>query len=507
MPHGSTPPGRQAATRSGWRLPRPAVAIGAAVAVLAGVPATIMLVPTADAATGAATPPGVVRASSYAAQSGAALETTSDAGGGKNVGWLSDGDWLRYDDVDLGAKGDAVTSVRFAAAYQQRRGTVEVRIDSLTGGLLAAVPVRHTGGNQAWRTATAAVHSSPGGKHTVFLVIRSDQPNDFVDLNWFAISPGSSGTPSASPSITVPTASPSATSPTSATSATATAAAGWIPVDQQRWAAQLAAFQAMTPRPAPLNPRRNAEFNATCKYSHSAPDDPIVFPNMAGASHLHSFLGNDSTNATSTPESLTRFTASSCKPVEDHSAYWIPTLFEHGKPVEPEQVVVYYGSLLDDKSKTVPMPYGMRMIAGDAKKQAPTPLGAVNQFYCAGGPQDGKTRSTDGNWPVCDGGTLHFTLRFPDCWDGKHLDSPNHKSHVAFGAGGKCSGDYPVAIPALTFSIAYPTSGTKDGFTLSSGMASSMHGDAFFAWEDDAMAHRVKDCVVQVLPCNTAGEF
>ncbi|RSM45346.1 coagulation factor 5/8 type domain-containing protein [Actinoplanes sp. ATCC 53533] len=471
-----------------------------------------MLIPTADAATSAAAPPGAVRASSYNAQSGAAVEVTRDTGGGKNVGWLADGDWLRYDSVDLGAKGDAVTSVRFAAAYKTRPGTVEVRIDSLTGQLLAVVPVKHTGGNQDWRTATAAAHPSPGGKHTVFLVIRSIQPNDFVNLNWFAINPtssgtpstpNSSGTPSASPSVTVPTASPSATSATPTPAATT----GWIPVDQERWAAQLAAFRAMTPRPVPANRGRNAEFNATCQYSHSAPDDPIVFPNMAGASHLHSFVGNDSTNAASTPDSLTRLTASSCKPFEDHSAYWVPTLFEHGKAVEPEQVVVYYGSLLEDKTKTVPMPYGMRMIAGDAKKQEPTPRGAVNQFYCAGGPQDGKTRSTDGNWPVCDGGTLHFTLRFPDCWDGKHLDSPNHKSHVAFGGGGKCSGDYPVAIPALTFSIAYPTSGTADGFKLASGMASSMHGDAFLAWEDDAMAHRVKDCVVQETPCNTAGKF
>jgi hypothetical protein len=38
-------------------------------------------------------------------------------------------------------------------------------------------------------------------------------------------------------------------------------------------------------------------------------------------------------------------------------------------------------------------------------------------------------------------------------------------------------------------------------------MASSMPGDAFFAWEDDAMAHRVKDCVVQVVQGNTSGEF
>jgi hypothetical protein len=38
-------------------------------------------------------------------------------------------------------------------------------------------------------------------------------------------------------------------------------------------------------------------------------------------------------------------------------------------------------------------------------------------------------------------------------------------------------------------------------------MASSMHGDGFFAWDDDAMAHRVKDCVTQVEQCNTAGQF
>jgi hypothetical protein len=286
------------------------------------------------------------------------------------------------------------------------------------------------------------------------------------------------------------------------------AAGGWIPVDQAKWNAQLAAFRATTPRPIPVpNPRRNAEFNATCTFSHAAPDDPIVFPGLKGASHMHSFVGNDSTNANTTTDQLMQFTASSCNPMEDHSAYWIPTLYEHGQPVEPSQVIVYYGSLLDDKTKTVPAPLGLRMIAGDAKRQVPTPQGAVNQFYCAGGPQDGKARSADGNWPVCDGGTLHFTLRFPDCWDGRNLDSPNHKEHVSFGGGGKCPDQFPVAIPAVTFSIAYPTSGTTDGFKLASGLASSMHGDAFLAWEDAAMAHRVKDCVVQVVQCNTAGQF
>jgi hypothetical protein len=309
----------------------------------------------------------------------------------------------------------------------------------------------------------------------------------------------------ATPTPGPPTPSPSV--PSTTTTAAPPPTTGWVPVNQAQWNAQLAAFTAMTPRAIPANPKKNAEFNATCTYSHSAADDPIVFPGLKGASHLHSFIGNDGTDADTTNGTLMKLTASSCRPLEDHSAYWIPTLLEHGKPVEPKQVIVYYGSLLPDKTRTVPMPQGLRMIAGDARRQEPTPKGAVNQFYCAGGPQDGKERSVDGNWPVCDGGTLHFTLRFPDCWDGKNLDSPKHKEHVSFGAGGKCPVAFPVAIPALTFSIAYPTSGTKDGFQLASGLPSSMHGDAFFAWEDDAMAHRVKDCVVQVVQCDTAGQF
>ncbi|MFD9701767.1 DUF1996 domain-containing protein [Lentzea sp. NPDC059081] len=288
---------------------------------------------------------------------------------------------------------------------------------------------------------------------------------------------------------------------------TALAAGAWIPVDQAKWNAQLAAFRAMTPRTIPPNANRNAEFNATCTYSHSAQDDPIVLPGLPGASHMHSFIGNDRTNANTTFDDLMRFTASSCQPLEDHSAYWIPTLYERDQPVQPGQVVVYYGSLLSDKSKTVPMPQGLRMVIGDATRQVSTPAGAVNAFYCAGGPLEGASRSRDGNWPVCQGGTLHFTMRFPDCWDGQHLDSPDHRSHVAFGQGGRCTDQFPVPIPAVTFSISYQTSGSADGFRLASGMASSMHGDVFAAWDENALGHRVKDCVVQVVQCNTAGGF
>jgi hypothetical protein len=473
------------------RAPRIVLAVG----VVAALVGSGVYIANANAAE---TPvAGRLQAEAYAAQSGARLENTADADGGKDVGWLADGDWLRYDDVDLGA-GSLTISAR-VASDNRAGGSIELHTGSRTGALLATVPVKSTGGWQKWITVGAKVAPSrPAGRQTVFAVLKSAQRFDFVNLNWFTFSRPVVASPSASSS---PSPSPSATSATPSGD-------GWVSVDKAKWAAQLAAFKAMTPRPITNNPVRVSEFNASCTVSHSKTDDPIVFPGLPGASHMHTFLGNDSTDAATTTETLLANAGSSCKPGDDHSAYWIPTLYENGKAVQPHGVTVYYGSRLKDPTKTVPFPQGFRMIVGDAKLQTATPDGAPGQFWCAGaGGQTG--RSADGNWPVC-AKTAELTrqLTFPDCWDGVHLDSPDHKSHVGYpDANGVCSGKFPVAIPSLSFVIGYPTSGSSAGFKLSSGMASSFHGDAYFAWEDAALGHRVKDCIVQKAKCNTAGGF
>ncbi len=97
-------------------------------------------------------------------------------------------------------------------------------------------------------------------------------------------------------------------------------------------------------------------------------------------------------------------------------------------------------------------------------------------------------------------------MRFADCWDGKNLDSPNHKDHVTNGANNTCPPSHPVRIPAVTLSIYFPTAGGTD-MKLSSGLASSMHADGFFAWDVAAMNKRVKNCVVQAVACQSNGDF
>ena len=67
-----------------------------------------------------------------------------------------------------------------------------------------------------------------------------------------------------------------------------------------------------------------SEFRATCGSSHRRQDDPIVFQNQPGVSHMHEFFGNRTTNAQSTLTSL-RAGTTNCDPVSDKSAYSVPT--------------------------------------------------------------------------------------------------------------------------------------------------------------------------------------
>jgi hypothetical protein len=54
------------------------------------------------------------------------------------------------------------------------------------------------------------------------------------------------------------------------------------------------------------------------------------------------------------------------------------------------------------------------------------------------------------------------------CWDGKNLDSPDHKSHVAypesgtFETGGTCPKSHPVKIPQILYETIWDTKPFND---------------------------------------------
>ncbi|MFG1842486.1 DUF1996 domain-containing protein [Micromonospora sp. NPDC049175] len=449
--------------------------------------------------------PGRIQAEAFAAHSGAQTEDTGDADGGRNVGWLASGDWLRYDGVSItGANLTARVS-----SHNATGGTVELHLAAPDGHLLATFPIAQTGGWQKWTTVTAKASAVPAGPQTVFAVLKSTSTSDFVNLNWFTFGPAAGSSPSAPASASATPTASSAPTPTPSASASTSVppsapAGGWVPVDQARWSRELAAFDALTPKAVTPGTTRVPEFHTDCEVANSAPDDPIVVPALPGASHMHTFFGPKIDAFTTTDKLLSATT--NCNAPGDNSAYWTPELRKDGQPVPIKSMRVYYGSRVKDPSTVKPFPPGLRVVEGDAKRQVDTPKNAgSNQFWCAGSAEIG--RSADGNWPVCaPGGNLIFQLVFKDCWDGKNIDSPDHKSHMGDPVNGVCTGKYPVAVPDLSFMVNYQSLG-GDGLTLSSGKPSSMHGDFMNAWEPARLGALVKSCLNQNAKCGTEVTF
>ncbi|MFI6477779.1 glycoside hydrolase family 16 protein [Nonomuraea sp. NPDC050663] len=129
-----------------------------------------------------------IQAESYQAQSGTALEATSDTGGGQNVGWIANGDWLRFDNVNFGSTAATQFRVRVASgAAGGVSGLVQVRLGSPTATPVGDFAVGNTGGWQNWTTVPGALAATTG-THTVYLTFSSGQPADFVNVNWLTFS-------------------------------------------------------------------------------------------------------------------------------------------------------------------------------------------------------------------------------------------------------------------------------------------------------------------------------
>jgi Domain of unknown function (DUF1996) len=222
-------------------------------------------------------------------------------------------------------------------------------------------------------------------------------------------------------------------------------------------------------------------FAVACRFSHRNQDDPIVFPGRPGRSHDHTYFGNTSTDAFSTPASLRRAGRTTCQLDQDTAAYWAPTLFSRGRAVEPRGAVVYYVRRTSDGVD--PFPAGLKMIAGNAMARSPQSL-RVTSWSCGFG---GERSSSV---PRCLGGRyddLRLRVSFPDCWDGKRLDSTDHKRHMAYSSAGRCPLTHPVEVPAISLVIYYGVTGNRDAEFASGGQYSG-HADFVNAWDQRTLA-------------------
>jgi hypothetical protein len=220
-----------------------------------------------------------------------------------------------------------------------------------------------------------------------------------------------------------------------------------------------------------------------------APDDPIVFPDQPGASHMHNFFGNTTTNARSTLASLLRG-GTTCDFQADTAAYWVPALIAPGgKVVTPDRVSAYYLKGDVGRSSVATFPTGLKIVAGGDTHNL-----KVAGYACGEGM---PVSSTPLN---CGHGTLRAVIAFPSCWDGRHTDSPDHRRHMAYPTGNGCPRGYSVRVPKLVLHVRYPISDGR-GYRLASDAGAhtsngmSMHADYFNAWDQSALNQLVQSCL------------
>ena len=188
-----------------------------------------------------------------------------------------------------------------------------------------------------------------------------------------------------------------------------------------------------------------------------------------------------------------------CGRSADGSAYLVPRLFVDGQPVRPSEVFAYYLTGNKPGSGIRAFPSRLMMMVGDLSGTS-SPKGKID-WGC--GP-DSPIVDSD-TVPTCPAPhKLEVHIRFPDCWDGKNLDSTNHESHMAYSAGGTCPSDHPVPVPRLFLGVKYPTSGGS-GVTTSFGGPAAMHGVFVNQWDQPTLEALVRGCLGTNKACGQGG--
>ncbi|MEX2212400.1 MAG: DUF1996 domain-containing protein [Gaiellaceae bacterium] len=214
-----------------------------------------------------------------------------------------------------------------------------------------------------------------------------------------------------------------------------------------------------------------------CGFSHRNNDDPIAFPGRPGRSHNHTYVGNRTVDADSTPASL-RGGPSSCGDLGDSSAYWTPTLYVGQEPVRPLVGLAYYVKRTSDPIQAFPA--GLKLIAGDPEATRPQSKSVVG-WSCGGVGTPNRFATV----PACaEDKTLQLRVDFPDCWNGSNLDSVDHVRHMAYSSAGRCPSSHPVELPTITLLFLYPP--VPASAQLASGRYAS-HADFINGWDQDVL--------------------
>ncbi|MFL1898557.1 DUF1996 domain-containing protein [Streptomyces tauricus] len=257
-------------------------------------------------------------------------------------------------------------------------------------------------------------------------------------------------------------------------------------------------------------------------------DNVIVAPGVSnGAHHFHDYVGNQSNDAFASDEDLAN-AETSCEDQGDKSSYFWPVLRlqngtdekdaaspgggiegNAGEIIRPKAATMSFEG--SPRGEVTAMPKLLRIITGDAKAFVNGPTNANASWSCTGF----EDRQLKDKYPLCpQGSDVVRTFRFQSCWDGRNIDSANHRTHVAFAAAdGSCANDFK-AIPQLVQRIVYDVDAPSvadggkskpffavDSFPEQLHKPVTDHGD-FINVFDEALMKEMVDCINEGRKCD-----